>query len=111
MFLLSKKLFLFIIIVLFTFIKSIDNEYICGEIGGEEVHCFFSNDQETDSDHSEHVCYFCPCNNLSLFYPVLKFTIEIQIVFYDRILPIRFRSIDGLFKFSIFRPPENSYLV
>ena len=103
--LLLKKGLLLLFLFFFAFIKTVDNENICGAIGGIEVHCFFSskgNDQEDD-----HVCVQCPCNNMVLWYSPIQINVILEIssmeiidITIDELLMKSIRSV-------VFRPPRN----
>jgi hypothetical protein len=102
--LLLKKGLLLFFLFFFAFIKTMDNENICGAIGGIEVHCFFSatgNDQEDD-----HVCVQCPCNNMVLWYTPIQINVLLEI----SSMEIIDSTIDELLMKSIrsalFRPPR-----
>jgi hypothetical protein len=76
-----KKGFLFLFLIFFAFIKTVDNENICGEIGGSEIYCYFSL---TDSDSDEeHVCVQCPCNSMVLWGSPVKLVYELEIEFLE----------------------------
>ncbi len=100
-----KKIFLITFILFFIFIKTIDNESVCGEIGESESHCFFSQLGEEDSGH---ICVQCPCNGMVLWVSPLK--IEFSLEFFPvEILSKRYEKIysNPSLK-SLFRPPRFS---
>lgn len=89
-------------ISLFLFQKTIDNEILCGDIGGVENTCPYS-----DSSHeSDHICINCPCNSLFSAHPEMSVP-EIQISFMTVSVP---RELFPLPAFSsrseLFRPPK-----
>jgi hypothetical protein len=104
-FLTVKNIFLTLFIVFFIFIKAIDNENICGEIGESESHCFFS---QTGENESEHICVQCPCNGMVLWSSPLILELSLQF-FPVEILNLKYNKIysNPTIK-SLFRPPRFS---
>jgi len=102
--LLKRGLILFFLFF-FAFIKTMDNENICGAIGGIEVHCFFSatgNDQEDD-----HVCVQCPCNNMVLWYSPIQINVILEISSMEIIgIPTNELFMKSI-RSVLFRPPRN----
>jgi hypothetical protein len=100
-----KKIFLILFILFFIFIKAIDNENICGEIGESESHCFFS---QLGEDESEHICVQCPCNGMVLWVSPLQLKFSLQF-FPVEILNKRYEKIYSNPELkSLFRPPRFS---
>jgi len=103
--LLLKKGLLLLFLFFFAFIKTVDNENICGAIGGIEVHCFFSatgNDQEDD-----HVCVQCPCNNMVLWYSPIQINVILEISSMEIIgIPTNELFMKSI-RSVLFRPPRN----
>ena len=58
-----KKIFLILLFSCIVFFKTVDNESICGDVGENEIHCFFS---KSYTDGEGHVCIQCPCNTVVL---------------------------------------------
>lgn len=99
---LLPSVFAVLLISLFLFQKTIDNEILCGDIGGVENTCPYS-----DSDHeSDHICINCPCNSLFSARPEMSVP-DIQISFLTVSVP---RELFPFPAFSLrsylFRPPK-----
>ncbi len=96
------SVFAVFIISLFLLQKTIDNEILCGDIGGVENTCPYS-----DSSHeSDHICINCPCNSLFSANPESAVT-DIQISLLAVSVP---RELFPFPAFSLrsylFRPPK-----
>lgn len=98
-----KKIFLILLFSCIVFFKTVDNESICGDVGENEIHCFFS---KSYTDGEGHVCIQCPCNTV-----VLSSLPEIPRLIYNYLyiysfLIFNLYSPNTNFEISLFRPPK-----
>jgi hypothetical protein len=102
---LLKKGLLLLFLFFFAFIKTVDNENICGAIGGIEVHCFFSS---TDNDpENDHVCVQCPSNNMVLWYSPIDINVILEISSIEIIDIATNELLMKSIRSALFRPPRN----
>ena len=100
-----KNIFLIVFLIFFIFLKTVDNENICGEIGGEETHCFFSL---SNNESERHICVQCPCNSMVLASIPVKIQVNYELLYIDSLKIIEFKALPGRFILSFFRPPKIS---